>query len=122
MPSKLLVSLLSFLPFAACAMSPPDRPAASRCVVTSTKHLAASSDSGQAVCAAIDRALEPAGAKVAAVNVQARSPHVVEAVVTLMDGRTLTAIKTSVSDAKLSASSFRMLADAVAAQVKAEAR
>lgn len=92
-----------------------------RCVVSGAKHLPPGSGGERALCGEIARVLAPVGAAVL-VQVEVRSPHRLLAVAKLPDGRTLPAINLAVSDARLSARSFRRLAAALAAQVKSHRR
>ena len=102
----------------ACAMNNPSP--GSRCQVVGGSQLPADTGGADALCAAIEQALQAAAPKPAAVEVNVVSPYLLSATVMLADGRKLPAIKVSSSDRQLGARAVQMLADSIAAQVAAQ--
>ena len=70
-----------------------------------------------AVCAAIERALQAVSPKPAAVEVRVVSPYLLSATVVLADGRRLPPVKVGSSDRPLGRRAVQMLAESIAAQV-----
>jgi hypothetical protein len=102
----------------ACAMTSP-KPG-SRCHVVGGSRLPADTGGADALCAAVEQALQAAQPKPAAVEVNVVSPYLLSATVMLADGRKLPAIKVSSSDRQLGARAVQMLADSIAAQAAAQ--
>jgi hypothetical protein len=102
----------------ACAMTSPNP--GSRCQVVGGSHLPADTGGADALCAAVEQALQAAQPKPAAVEVNVVSPYLLSATVMLADGRKLPEIKVGSSDRQLGARTVRMLADSIAAQVAAQ--
>jgi len=102
----------------ACAMN--QSADGTHCQVVGGSQLPADTGGADALCAAIERALQAAVPKPAAVEVNVVSPYLLSATVMLADGRKLPAIKISSSDRQLGARAVQMLADSIAAQVAAQ--
>lgn len=90
------------------------------CQVVGASQLPADTGGADAICAAVEQALQTASPKPAAVEVNVLSPHLLSATVMLADGRRLPAIKVGSSDRQLGARAIKMLADSIAAQVAAQ--
>jgi hypothetical protein len=102
----------------ACAMNSPVP--ASRCQVVGASQLPADTGGADALCSAIEQALQTAAPKPAAVEVSVISPYLISATVTLAGGRRLPAIKVGSSDRQLGARAVQMMADSIAVQVAAQ--
>ncbi|WP_205481851.1 hypothetical protein [Sphingomonas arenae] len=88
------------------------------CAVDGAALLPADTGGEQALCAEIRRATAevlPAGARIA---VQVVSDHRMHATAILADGRALRRVSVAVSDRTLSTRSFRMIAEALAQQLR----
>jgi hypothetical protein len=96
----------------ACAMS-GSAVGTAGCRVIGAGHLPPDSGGADALCETVRQSIAAAGT----VEIRVRSPHLMEATVTLADGRRLPAVKTARSDQPLNRRSFQMLADALAAQL-----
>lgn len=102
----------------ACAVTTPTAPANPPCVVEGAALLPAETGGEEALCDEIRRAtadVMPAGARI---SVQIMSDHLMHGTVTLQGGRSLPRITTAVSDRTLSPRSFRMMAAALADQLR----
>jgi hypothetical protein len=91
-----------------------------RCQVVGAGELPADTGGADALCAAVEQALQAAAPKPAAIEVNVVSPYLLSATVMLADGRKLPAIKVGSSDRQLGARAVQMLADSIAAQVAAQ--
>ena len=88
------------------------------CDVVNADKLSAEFADPDAICAAIRQAAAERGLPTDfSVRVEVQSLYLVSAAVTLADGRTIPAVKTASSDRPLSERSFRMLGEAIAAQI-----
>jgi len=88
-----------------------------RCQVVGANILPPDAGGADAICAAIEQALQAASFKPAAVEVTVASPYLISATVLLADRRRLPVIKVGSSDRPLGRGSIKLLADSIAAQV-----
>jgi hypothetical protein len=91
-----------------------------RCQVVGANILPSDIGGADAICAAIEQALQAASPKPAAVEVAVASPYLISATVLLADGRRLPVIKVGSSDRALGQGSIKLLVDSIAAQVAAQ--
>lgn len=97
-------------------------PAGTECKVIGAKHLLRETGGGKALCAEMRQAATAAGMADIRIDVQVLSPSRISAAATLPDGRSLGPVHVGVSDRALTTRSFKMLAEALAAQLKSGAR
>jgi hypothetical protein len=109
-------------PGAACAMTA--KPAAEpRCEVADAAKLPAGIGGADALCAAIRKAAAERGVAAGfSVQVRVESPYRISATARSADGRTFPEVNAASSDRPLSPRSFRMLGEAIAAQLSSPAR
>lgn len=91
------------------------------CQVTGAELLPSEAGDPETLCAAI-RAARPSGSASVVVEVRIKSPHMMVATQTLASGETLPEIHTARTDRPLGRRSVKMLADALAAQLKVAAK
>ena len=91
------------------------------CRVSGANKLAADIGNADGLCKEIARALQAVPTKPASVEVDVLSPFLASASVTMGNGHKLAAIKVGSSDRPLSRRSVRMLAEAIATRVAAQA-